>query len=80
LGLGNVLLVEGVVMDETITFSFGENWKDFVRYADEGVLQDSLKDIETWLGQECIKGKRILDIGCGSGIRSLCFFKWDLQS
>lgn len=35
----------------------------------------SLKDLETWLGTENIKGKRILDIGCGSRVHSFNFFR-----
>lgn len=32
-----------------------------------------MRDIEEWLGRESVSGKTVLDVGCGSGIHSLCF-------
>tara|TARA_Y100000768_G_scaffold377035_1_gene349793 strand:- start:335 stop:514 length:180 start_codon:yes stop_codon:yes gene_type:complete len=32
------------------------------------------KDMIDWLGEDYIKGKTIIDIGCGSGLSSLVFF------
>jgi SAM-dependent methyltransferase len=60
---------------EEITFSFGENWRSFVDTISEGSISRAMSDIEDWLGQDAIAGKSVLDVGSGSGIHSLCFFK-----
>ena len=53
-------------------FRFGRNWAKFLTLLDDNriaIAEDSLK---TWLGTESLAGKRFLDIGCGSGLFSLC--------
>lgn len=59
--------------EERITFSFGKNWRSYVDGVDEGAIERARQDIENWLGPEAVNGKTLLDIGCGSGIHSLCF-------
>lgn len=56
-----------------ITFSFGKNWQDFLRKADKGAPKRAMKDIDRWLRNSEVIGKRMLDIGCGSGLHSYCF-------
>lgn len=55
-------------------FAFGRNWHRYVsNYLDvdrERIAADSLRDL---LGD--ISGKTFIDIGCGSGLFSLCAFK-----
>lgn len=63
------------MIQEKISFSFGENWKDFIKYISEEQIDAATKDILEWLGQEIIKNKKVIDIGSGSGINSLVFFK-----
>jgi 2-polyprenyl-6-hydroxyphenyl methylase/3-demethylubiquinone-9 3-methyltransferase len=58
---------------EAITFSFGKNWRDFVDTISEDSVRRARSDIEEWLGADGVSGKSIVDIGCGSGIHSLCF-------
>ncbi|HEY6187402.1 MAG TPA: class I SAM-dependent methyltransferase [Pyrinomonadaceae bacterium] len=65
--------------NEVITFSFGQNWRSFVDTVSEDAVQRAMKDIEEWLGRESIAGKSVLDIGCGSGIHSLCFHMLDAR-
>src|SRR5664279_3675573 len=60
-------------MAEKVTFSFGENWKAFVKTISPKSIASAKKDIVDWLGEEGVRGKSILDIGCGSGIHSLVF-------
>ena len=53
-------------------FRFGKNWAKFLSVLDDNriaIAEDSLK---TWLGVSDLKGRRFLDIGCGSGLFSLC--------
>ncbi|MDP2645941.1 MAG: class I SAM-dependent methyltransferase, partial [Desulfobacterales bacterium] len=60
-------------MEEKITFSFGENWRAYLETISEESIRSVREDIENWLGAEAGRGKKILDIGCGSGIHSLIF-------
>jgi SAM-dependent methyltransferase len=56
-----------------ITFSFGENWRDFLSGADEQAIELAGADIAHWLGADSFEHRRVLDIGCGSGLHSLAF-------
>lgn len=58
-----------------ITFSFGENWKDYVGTIDNDDITSANEDITDWLSENEITDKDIIDIGCGSGIHSYCFYK-----
>jgi len=58
---------------EAITFSFGENWRDYVETVSEDSVRRARSDIEAWVGAERVRGKTVLDLGCGSGIHSLCY-------
>ena len=59
---------------EEITFSFGENWKNYLERADEQNLKLATKQLCEWLTIERIKDANILDLGSGSGIHSLAFY------
>ena len=65
---------------EPITFSFGENWKDLVKGASEAEFSSAAEDISAWLGANAIAGKRVIDVGSGSGIHSLAFLKLGAKS
>jgi 2-polyprenyl-6-hydroxyphenyl methylase/3-demethylubiquinone-9 3-methyltransferase len=58
------------MQEEHITFSFGENWKNFLTTVGEEEIKKAEKEIKTWLGENGVNGKRVIDIGCGSGIHS----------
>ena len=60
--------------EEHITFSFGENWKNFLSSVGEAEIQKAVEDIKIWLGETEVNGKRVIDIGCGSGIHSSVFY------
>ena len=52
-------------------FEFGQNWSRFLAHLDENrivIAEQTLKDM---LGIETLHGKRLLDIGSGSGLFSL---------
>lgn len=53
-------------------FSFGKNWLHFTKkYFDEDRVTDAKKSLTVFLGNNTIKGKTFIDIGCGSGLFSL---------
>ncbi len=56
-----------------VTFSFGKNWQSFIETISEETVRAASEDIDGWLGRDFVKGKTVLDIGCGSGIHSLVF-------
>ncbi|MEP6615515.1 MAG: methyltransferase domain-containing protein [Ginsengibacter sp.] len=56
-------------------FEFGKNWKNFLTTVSEEEIQQSTDEINEWLGTINLKGKRIIDIGSGSGIHSLSLYK-----
>jgi 2-polyprenyl-3-methyl-5-hydroxy-6-metoxy-1,4-benzoquinol methylase len=54
-----------------VRFSFGKNWRRFLRYLNEGRIGEAKKSLETMLEINSLSGKSFLDIGCGSGLFSL---------
>jgi 2-polyprenyl-6-hydroxyphenyl methylase/3-demethylubiquinone-9 3-methyltransferase len=62
-------------MNNKITFSFGKNWSKYAITIDDLAINLASQDIDEWLGKELIRDKKVLDIGSGSGIHSLVFFK-----
>jgi 2-polyprenyl-6-hydroxyphenyl methylase/3-demethylubiquinone-9 3-methyltransferase len=55
-------------------FSFGINWEDYVNNTlDDKIVNSHKGNLLAWLDESDIKNKKILDIGCGSGLSSLCF-------
>ena len=60
-------------MNEKVTFSFGENWEDYLNSVAEDEIEEAKEDIQKWLSNEEVNDKSILDIGSGSGIHSLAF-------
>lgn len=56
-----------------ITFSFGKNWLRYVKYIlDETIIQNASNSLQNFLPQIDFKDYVFLDIGCGSGLFSLC--------
>ena len=55
-------------------FDFGNNWEDYVKNVlNEEIINKHKENLLTLFKESEIKNKRILDIGCGSGLSSLCF-------
>ena len=61
--------------DNSITFSFGQNWLDYLKTVGNTEIEKAIKDILEYLDEETVKKSRILDIGSGSGIHSSAFYK-----
>jgi SAM-dependent methyltransferase len=51
------------------SFSFGENWLDYVRSLDEAAIERAGESLTQFLGD--LAGLSFLDVGCGSGLFSL---------
>lgn len=57
-------------------FSFGKNWQDFLKSLNDERIENAKKSLVDFLGgEEKIKGKTFVDIGCGSGLFSLAAYK-----
>ncbi len=55
-----------------ITFSFGKNWKNYVKnVVDEKVIQEAKESLLKYLPEGEFKDKVFIDVGCGSGLFSL---------
>jgi 2-polyprenyl-3-methyl-5-hydroxy-6-metoxy-1,4-benzoquinol methylase len=52
-------------------FSFGENWRGFLRTIDDSRIAVAVASLKSLLGVESLEGRRFLDIGSGSGLFSL---------
>lgn len=53
-------------------FSFGKNWQDFLKSLNEERIKIAKESLVKFLGgEDKIKGRTFIDIGCGSGLFSL---------
>jgi 2-polyprenyl-3-methyl-5-hydroxy-6-metoxy-1,4-benzoquinol methylase len=52
-------------------FSFGENWRNFLRTINDDRIDEAVKSLREKLGVETLAGKQFIDIGSGSGLFSL---------
>lgn len=57
--------------DVSTHFKFGENWANFSKKIDEGRIKRAELSLINLIGETSLKGKRFIDIGCGSGLFSL---------
>ena len=58
-------------MEEHVTFSFGQNWLDYLDSAGEEQFEAARMALTRLLQTDTLEGKSFLDIGCGSGIHTL---------
>jgi SAM-dependent methyltransferase len=52
-------------------FAFGQNWSDYADNIRDDQIVEAKNALQRLLGNEDLAGKRLLDIGCGSGVHSL---------
>lgn len=52
-------------------FEFGQNWCRFLGSLNEERIELAEQSLRTMLGMADLRGRRILDVGCGSGLFSL---------
>ena len=52
-------------------FAFGENWQSFVSTVTEDSIAEAMRSLARLLPADEIAGRRLLDIGCGSGLTML---------
>lgn len=62
-------------------FSFGVNWFDYTcNFVNEHVIQEAGKNIDEWLNKNGeLAGKSVIDVGCGSGLSSLCLIRRNVK-
>jgi SAM-dependent methyltransferase len=56
---------------EADRFSFGENWLAFLDHLDDERIAEAERSVQALCGLRRLDGKRVLDIGSGSGLFSL---------
>jgi len=56
---------------ESVRFKFGKNWLKFLRLVNEERIRLAEDSLKQDLVARDLKGKRFLDVGCGSGLFSL---------
>ncbi|MEY6432690.1 class I SAM-dependent methyltransferase [Thioalkalicoccus limnaeus] len=58
--------------EDSMRFGFGENWSRFVAaHLNEERIAEAQRHLLRFLGLADLRGRRFLDIGCGSGLHSL---------
>lgn len=67
--LGKVTFAQEVGAGER--FEFGENWRRFLSSLTEQKIQNAIDALSSMLERKDLRGLRLLDIGCGSGLSSL---------
>jgi 2-polyprenyl-6-hydroxyphenyl methylase/3-demethylubiquinone-9 3-methyltransferase len=59
---------------ENVTFSFGQNWQKFLDSMPPEAVSRMAAYVADWLGPN-LSGRRLVDIGSGQGLTSLCAFQ-----
>lgn len=52
-------------------FGFGDNWAGFLPHIDEQRVNAAIQSLRSMLGVDSLAGKRVVDVGSGSGLFSL---------
>ncbi len=65
---------------KSVSFSFGKNWKRFLKYVNERRLEEAKISIKKFMGREDLNDMSFLDIGCGSGLFSCAALKLNAKN
>ncbi len=57
-------------MNNDIKFSFGKNWPSFLNHVTDERIRVAEQSLTDFLKVDNLRGKKFLDIGCGSGLFS----------
>ena len=52
-------------------FEFGRNWSSFSKLIDEAAVEEAVRGLERLVPATELSDRRVLDIGCGSGLHSV---------
>ncbi|MBI4965543.1 MAG: class I SAM-dependent methyltransferase [Desulfomonile tiedjei] len=61
-------------MNQDLSFSFGRNWRNFLKSFDRERLRIAEASLREFLNLPDLKGRSFVDIGCGSGLFSYAAF------
>jgi 2-polyprenyl-6-hydroxyphenyl methylase/3-demethylubiquinone-9 3-methyltransferase len=56
---------------EELRFEFGANWRRFLATVSDDRVREAVASLRSMLKVEDLRGRRFLDVGCGSGLFSL---------
>lgn len=63
--------MSGNLLERETHFDFGRNWRSFVDVVSEARIERAVADMRRLFPDDQLRGKRFLDIGCGSGLSML---------
>ncbi len=66
--------------DKETRFGFGENWSEYSKLISDEHIKKAEEGLLRLLSPEQIKGKDIIDIGCGSGLHALAALRLGAKS
>lgn len=61
-------------------FGFGKNWRNFSQVIDNESINVAERSLCDFLDVETLRGKRFIDVGCGSGLFSAAAARLDAES
>jgi len=61
-------------------YEFGRNWQEFVARLPEKAVDEAIASMSRLIRPEEIAGRRLLDIGCGSGLHALAALRLGAES
>ena len=57
--------------DVSTHFAFGRNWSDYAATIDEPRIAEAMRGLVHLFGDDGLRGRSLLDIGCGSGLHAV---------